>query len=677
MIVYAITIFFSSFLVFFIQPLIGKYLLPWFGGSASVWLVSLMFFQVFLFLGYFYSHFLIQQVKILNQIKINIFLLIVAIVSLPTIPGDFWQDKVVQHPTVMLFIVLLFTIGLPFFVVSSASPIIQYLYYYEKREQSPYVLYSVSNAGAIIALISYPILFEVLLNVKQQAVFWAIIFIVFTVFYIFLYVKALKTKHIVTLLVEKFTHTASARQKTFWLGLPIITTLMLITVTNHMTLNVAPIPFLWVLPLCLYLLSYIISFSGLKLYHRGIYFILFLISVGGIFYYLNDQTALTIIWQVFVLLAGLFIICLVGHFELFRLRPHPKQLTEYYLYLAGGGALGGILGAVVLPSIASVMFELPLVVILFTLILYTIFYLDKKNWLNQLRHRPVWLFLLIIPIGFTLFFVKDIQYQIKNTDYMSRNFYGTISVGFGAGDGAVGEYKILVNGPIIHGVQFLSPALQANKTTYYSQQSGVGLVFENFPKANKRIGLVGLGAGTIVAYGQAGDYFRIYDINPEVISVAQSQFTYLQNTPSKYDLVLGDARLKLDQESDNNFDLLIIDAFSGDSIPVHLLTQEAFDVYRKNLNPDGAILIHISNQYLDLRPVLVKLGAVNDYQVVIINNKKNDAQKIYTSNWILLTKNKTLLSNKNIVSAQSDLPTNSDRFRVWTDQYSNIFKIIK
>ena len=601
MFIYIILIFTSSFLVFFIQPLISKYLLPWFGGVSFVWVISLMFFQFFLFLGYLYSHILIKKYSILKQFKINSILLVLSVFSIPIIPSIYWQDKLSIYPEFILLFILIITIGLPFIIISSASPLVQYLFFTRNKKESPYFLYSVSNIGSILGLLSYPLLFEKYFDINSQAIIWSFLFLIFIFIYSYLFYHVSKNNRynlpeakIKVSLIKNI----KLKQKIVWFIFPVFTTVMLLAVTHEITTNIAPMPLLWVLPLLIFLLTYVIAFSKYQIYYnRLVYMILFIISAIAVFFYFENKVNLNLYIQLIILNIYLFIFCLVGHIELYNNRPGSENLSYFYLFLAGGGAIGGVSGGIILPKILPISYELHVFLVLFLIILLYFYYKENVFFNNKKVISPFYFLLLILPFVFVMIFCRDLYKEFDTSLYLSRGFYGTLAVKEGYVENTDRKYRYLVNGSIVHGLQFLDQDEQDRGTTYYSSESAVGLILDNYKVKNRKICLVGLGVGTLLNYNYPNDYFRIYEINPEVEKIAKNYFYNLKNVDLNYDIILGDARLNLTKNENILFDVLVVDAFSGDSIPIHLLTKEAFDIYDTRIKSNGFIIFHISNIY--------------------------------------------------------------------------------
>ncbi len=695
---FSISIFLSSFLLFQVQPIISKYILPWFGGSSAVWITAILFFQTLLLLGYLYV-FLISRLQLKKQIIIHISLLVLItfnvlsnlnssqIPILPNIKSGLGNNFAPQFQ--VLWILFIGT-GLTYFILSTTSILLQKWFGVTYYGKSPYIFYSLSNIASLLALISYPFLVEPFFQLKTQGLTWSIGFLIYS---IFLLVCCLQTFSTTLKLKQNLSKTKNnlkvvnniSRKKLFlWILLPAISSLMLMATTNLLTQSIAPIPFLWLLPLSIYLISFIICFSGKKWYLRNLYAYISLVTgfLSLAFMFGNIPSLLTgLIFYSLILLSA----CMICHGELYALRPASIHLDLYYLFIALGSVISGILVGIIAPLFFKGIWEtyigfyLTFLLTVWVLIHYkdSIFYRhlhffaysDKEAYIFALIAYP--LTLIATPLMMNLLSGSN-----PITQKVWRNFYGVLSVKHKNGN----NLTTLNHGNIIHGAQFTGN-LQFEPTTYYGKRSGVGLAILNHPKYRKRIhiGIIGLGTGTLAAYGKKGDSLSFYEINPQVVEIAKSQFTYLKNSPSKINIVLGDGRLSLEKEVQENkekYDLLIVDAFSDDAIPLHLLTNEALSVYLKRLSrPDGIIAFHISNQYIDLKPVLVQLAIKYHLQHAFINSPASNINM--ASEWALLTYNKKILEIPAIANYKYPENKKYKEISLWTDNYSNLFQVLK
>jgi hypothetical protein len=466
-----------------------------------------------------------------------------------------------------------------------------------------------------------------------------------------------------------------------WVILSATASLFLLSLTNQITQEVAVIPFLWVLPLAIYLLSFILTFSGERGYHRRFYAILYAFSAALTLFVMLNATGLHIYWQILAYCLLLFAACMLCHGELYLLRPSPAHLTLFYLMVSVGGALGGIFVSLIAPLIFNGYWEFFVGLAMTIAILLTIL---RKNRVEDLVARARFVFTIF---GLVTIMLAVLSTYFSGALYTKRNFYGVIRVREAqVGDPPQPAY-LMSHGITVHGLQFINPSLRGVSTTYYVQESGAGLAILNHPKykmnAPMRVGLLGMGIGTLVSYGRPGDDYYLYEINPIVIDLAQGKgdyFSFLKDSQANLTTILGDARISLEEEMAEghvqNFDVLVLDTFSSDSIPVHLATKEAFALYLAHLAPDGIIAVHITNLHLDLQPVFWQLAEYYGLSMVRVNYG-GDSKGGYISHWILLTRDPALLEISAIKVHTVDLSGYSTAIKLWTDDYSNLFQILK
>jgi len=447
---------------------------------------------------------------------------------------------------------------------------------------------------------------------------------------------------------------------------------LLLAVTNHVTQNVAAIPLLWLAPLTLYLLTFIIAFEGRNLYRAEIFWPLVLAWLAGMAWLLVDTSFQFDLWmQLGMYLSGLFVACMFCHGELYRARPAARHLTAFYLTVAGGGAIGGLLVAVVAPLAFNAYYELGLALVALALLAAVRF-----AALNRAARWASLAMLLAVAAGAAY---DGTRFQ-KDVLVSARNFYGVIRVkDYGVAGGDF-HFRRLLHGVIMHGEQDMTPGGRRKPTTYYKRSSGVGVAMAaRQARGPVRVGVIGLGAGTLAAYGRSGDRFRFYDINPQVLAVAGSQFTFLADSAAAVDVVLGDARLSLEREPPQGFDLLAVDAFSSDAIPVHLITREALAVYLRHMKPDGIVAFHVSNRFLRLVPVVARLARENGARAVLISDEGKDAEDDdrTSTDWVLVSRDAKALQAPQIAAASPEAPEEQPGWRTWTDDYSNLVQILK
>ncbi len=692
---YGLTIFASAFLLFEVQPMIAKLILPWFGGVAAVWAVCLVFFQTTLLLGYLYAHLLTRYFSRRAQGRIHTGLLALSLFALPILPKSAWQPSGQENPAIYILWLLAATIGLPFFLLSATSPLLQAWYARRRWGVSPYRFYSLSNAGSLIALLIYPVLVEPRISDSHQAFGWSAGYIAVAALLgaLALHWRAKDAGDQPAALAESVAmfHTPrpSWKLQALWVALAACGAALLLAVTNHITQNVASVPFLWVLPLSLYLFSFILCFEG-NWYHRSLFLRLLVVALGGMAYALapaHEGLPLVVLLPLFCL--GLFVCCMFCHGELARLKPEPDHLTLFYVMVALGGALGAILVALVAPSVFSGYYELQCALAACAILIHVVHRRDPESPFFKSRSvasRTSLMVLIAVFIGALVFTV----YKQSGSALVSvRNFYGVLRVENRGSDVAVvknamapvtdrdGRYRLLINGTIDHGLQFLSPARRDLPTSYYGPQSGIGVTLRAIEgKRPLHVGLIGLGTGTIAAYGRPGDHYTYYEINPLDVKLAKTEFTFLRDSQATIKIVPGDARLSLEHEAPQRYDVLAVDAFTGDSIPVHLLTLQAFRLYFRQLQPHGVLAVHISNRYLNLEPVVEAAAARLHKEAVEIVNAGDPSQGIFQANWILLGSPTGFLGRKAIEAAGQILRP-SRRNQLWTDNYSSLFAVLK
>ena len=763
MLTYAITIFTGAFLLFQVEPLLARYILPWFGGTSAVWITCMLFFQLLLVAGYAYSHLIVTRLSARRQAIVHVEIvsacvLLMATLALiwqsPITPGPSWKPLNPDFPVARIFILLTVSIGLPFFVLSTTGPLLQAWFARSHEGASPYRLYALSNIGSLLALVSYPFVVEPALSLKAQAIVWSVLFIGFAVGVVlcarsFSHIQLRETIVTHDAEVEDWRVPIPARStRALWVAFATIASVMLLATTNQLCQQVAPVPFLWVLPLSLYLLSFIICFDNQRWYRRDIFHPALGITTFAALVVLCSPDP-SIIVQVVSYLALLFTVCMVCHGELVRLKPPERYLTSFYLMVAIGGALGGIFVVAIAPWIFTGYWEFHLAIWASILMLAIVLMRDPDSWIHERRpvvamallsgaivlpeligasytvaaiHRVAprlvpgfiavglmsavafqrnshlarrWpgsivqacTVLGLLVVGGVL--IVNIEGNRANTVIASRNFYGTLAVYSVDSQNAEGHYYMLRHGQIIHGEQYSAADKRDLPTTYYGPDSGVGLVMRNHPRRftadprNRalRVGAIGLGVGTIAAYGEPGDYLRFYEINPAVIKIAtdeNSYFSYLRDSRARVDVVPGDARLSMERELANGnsqaFDVMVLDAFAGDAIPVHLLTIEAFAIYLRELNADGVMAIHVTNRYLDLQPVIGEVA--QHFGLTAARVHQPGGSLVKPSDWIILARNNAILDRPELTSKLQPLDSGK-RVRLWTDDYSNLFQILR
>ncbi len=658
-------VFLSAFLLFSVEPMIAKRILPWYGGSAAVWSTCLVFFQTALLLGYWYARVLTRYAAFGTQVIVHAVLLGVSFAFLPIGPNEHWRAASTGDPVWSILALLGVTIALPFIALSATSPLLQQ-WLTRLGHTSPYRFFAVSNFASLAALLSYPLLVEPRLALTAQRTWWSYAYGAFAILCVACGYSGRNYAVELARAKPEFEWIAPWR-KALWFALAACGGMLLLSITNHLTQNVAAVPLLWVLPLAVYLLSFVVTFGRTSAYPQGLWLRLLALILGLLGYALsNVNWMLPLQISVPIFLIGLFVCCLFCHGELYRLRPPADQLTDFYLVIAAGGAAGAIFIGLIAPAVFDAVYELPLTLVV-TATLAAIVSWPGGKW----PVRAFWGALILC-----MAFVLGTNWQQYHEDSLAlrRSFYGALRVVESPRAGTQ-QTRTLFHGTIEHGAQYLWPPQRFRPTTYYAPDSGIGIVLREGFSGTKRVGLVGLGIGTLAAYGQPGDEFRFYEINGQVIDIAQALFFYLRDTKATTSIVEGDGRLTLERDTSPSFDVLALDAFSGDAIPVHLLTKEAGELYRQHLRPNGVLAFHVSNDFLDLAPVVEKLAETLGYRAVLVRSHSGD-DLVLAADWVLVTNNMDVLNNE-AVKLHSLPITKIAGLRVWTDDYSNLFQILK
>ncbi|HEY8242250.1 MAG TPA: fused MFS/spermidine synthase [Casimicrobiaceae bacterium] len=676
MTLYAITIFVSAFLLFLVQPLMAKQILPWFGGSANVWTTCLVFFQTALLLGYAYADWTVRKLAPRTSVRLHVVLLLVSVALLPIVPSAFWKPLGTENPSWLILGMLTATIGLPYFLLSATSPLVQAWFARRFPGRSPYRLFALSNLASMLALVGYPFLLEPWVVTRQQARGWSLGYVVFVVLCAAAGFASLK-------LSERATKAAKGNRDApddatleppptlarqfLWVALAATGSILLLAVSNHITQNVAAVPLLWIVPLSLYLMTFILCFDGTGWYKRDIFLSMVAAALGVMAWTQADPAlAHELALQVAVFCVGLFLACMFCHGELVRLKPAPRYLTRFYLMISLGGALGSVVVGLLAPLVLPAFFELGAGIVLCTLLLL---------WQVR-RDHPVFRVLgvaaLVAGIGCGVWTIREFY---DGTIVATRNFYGVLRV-WQSGD-VDNARRTLIHGTIMHGNQYRDAALRKEPTTYYTATSGIGRAIESLhPRLEPvKVGVIGLGTGTIATWGAKGDIYRFYDINPAVVEIAKRDFTYLSDSDATIETPLGDARLVLEREPPQRFDVLAIDAFSSDAIPVHLITSEALSIYERHMKRSGIIAFHVTNRYLDLVPVVEALANAHGLASAWITDD-GDANLSSRSEWVLLSKDPAALQKPAIADAATAIEPRRD-WRLWTDDFNNIVQVLK
>ena len=759
----------GAFLLFEVQPLISKAILPWFGGVPAVWTTCMLFFQVLLLAGYIYAHLLQRWLSARNQATVHLAVVIVAAMVLPILPGVEWRPPDGSSPTWRILLLLAGTVGLPYFALAATSPLVQTWFRGSLPGRSPYRLYALSNLGSLVALLAYPLAIEPALDLPRQSSAWTVLFVLYAVACAAALVcvwagrpsspaewHALKGRsgspdvasrapdHALSGRATPEVLSGRAMRPTWidrlsWLALPALASLLLLAATNHICQDIAVVPLLWVVPLALYLLSFIVCFDHARWYVWPVWAALTALAmVGAVLCDAFHEAVLSNVGLVMLLgiyFLALFCACMVCHGELARRKPDPDHLTEFYLLIAAGGAIGGVLVAVVAPLLFSSYLEWQVGVAAAAVLscgLLALRGVRRRDWLLRDLCFGGFGFVVVVGLGYAVLFPYWLSEPaapqvVQGRIDRARNFFGIVSVNNDhLSEADTDRYRLLINGRIRHGCQFLDPARRRLPTSYYGKPSGVGRAIRYLQAAGPiRIGAIGLGAGTLAAYARPGDTLVFYEINPEVVRMARQYFTYLSDCRGDWKVVMGDARLSLLAELDpppvaeaepsgqrtivtrsgsagsgpgesshpvaggadgapsapaappKPFDLLVVDAFTGDAIPTHLLTREVLAIYRRRLTPKGVVAFHVSNTYLRLSPIVQRLADDGGMLATRINHvaPPNELNLVSSSTWMLLTRDEAFV--RDLPSDPPDWARDGIDVPLWTDQYSNLFRILK
>ena len=673
-----VAIFLSAFLLFQVQPMIGRYLLPWFGGSPTVWTTCLLFFQVLLLAGYAYAHWLGSRANVRMQGSVHIALLAISLLFLPITPRvGLWKPGSSADPSASILLVLTATVAGPYFLLSATGPLLQRWFHLNEPDRSPWRLYALSNLGSFAALISYPFLVEPFVRLHAQVLAWSAVYASFVVLcgWTAWRMRAANA-HFGPVELET-SERPTAWTMLFWLALAMCGSILLLATTNQISQDIAVNPFLWVASLSVYLLTFILAFQSEAFYRRALFAIAAGILAPIACVVPSASVSMSIANQLWLYLAAQFVACMVCHGELARSRPSPKYLTTFYLTIAGGGALGGVFVALAAPRVFTEFSEYPIGLAAACLLGFIGWLRTGALALWTRRNFAVRLPLMALLVGGITSVIAAVMLANLPSLASARNFYGILRISEHTDRN--GPLRELRHGTIRHGFQYLNEPQRSWPTTYYGPHSGAGTVLTALDRPDRNIAIVGLGAGTLAAWGRLGDTFRFYEINPDVEAMSRKWFTYLKDSAARTEVVLGDARVELERELEaghmHDFDAIAVDAFSSDAIPLHLLTAECGDIYQRRLKPGGILLLHISNRALNLEPVARGLAEHLGWQAFLLVSGDNPATGESSSHWVLITNNAGFLARGGIARDGSPW-TNRPPF-LWTDDFASLWHVLK
>jgi spermidine synthase len=669
---YAGTIFLSAFLLFLVQPIIAKQILPWFGGSSAVWTTALVFFQSVLLAGYAYAD-LTMRLGVRRQTLLHIALLAISLATLPILASADWKPRGDEAPILRILLLLAATIGLPYFLVSTTTPLLQSWYWRRFRSAVPYRLFALSNFASLLALLGFPFLLEPWFGLEELGWAWSILYAVFVVVCAATAWASMRAavdaqgqaQAVPRTVSQRVAAAPGAATLLTWFALAAMGSVMLLAVTNHITQNIASVPFLWVLPLSIYLVTFILTFDHPRWYKRW-FFVLALAGLIPWMAYLIPSLDLKRAATVFFI--GLFAACMFCHGELARMKPDPRYLTRFYLMLSVGGALGAVLVAIAAPLTLPGYFEVHIALVLLALLMLR----QLAGWRRVIG--------LAVVAATAYFAVRGAQEYTADTRVMQRDFYGVVRTR--DRDHPV-PYRSMLHGGIVHGGQLLGAEYRNRPSDYFGPTSGYGRLFAALNATRpqpRKVGIIGLGAGVVASYGRTGDEFVFYEISPRVVDVADSEFTFLRDTPARTSVVLGDGRLSLEREAPRGYDVLGIDAFAGDSVPMHLITREAMALYVRHLAEDGVIVFQATNRYIDLLPVAKRLASEFGMEAVVVADAPTyDSGPEYwlsSTDQILVTRNKALLRADSLRYEATPIEDRKE-LKTFTDAHHNLYRILK
>ena len=670
--------------------MIARFILPWFGGTAAVWTTCMMFFQTLLLLGYLYAHLMRRLVSPQGTWLLHLGLLLVATASVAVVPDESLRPNGGENLTLGIIGVLGVTVGLPFFVLSSTGPLIQAWQSSSHRGQSPYRLYALSNLGSILALVTYPFLVERYFSMNSQALFWTIGFYCFAItccwsgwqtIHLNDWSKSGNGKPEIKERAGDDLGRPSLWVAMVWFVLASTASIILLATTNLLCQEVASIPFLWILPLSLYLLTFIICFDRPVIYRRLVFMPLVVCGaiVAVALVHLGLFTGLA--FQIISLSTVCFAASMVCHGELERSKPSPDYLTSFYLVVALGGASGGVFVCILAPQLFTgfLEFHIGLIIILLVVLCALIWPTGPRSivvapGVRFLKYGAAMSVFVVLAIVFSsAVYFLDPSYQ-QGLIFRGRNEYGLVSVVENGG------YRQFINGRVEHGGQKVGTDQEMEHISYYVPESGVGVAFEacrEISKESLNVAVLGLGAGAMATWLEPGDQMVFYEINPMVVNIAESHFSFLAKSKGATRVKLGDGRLQLLDEVESSdsepYDLIFIDAFSSDSIPIHLLTAECFEVYLNRLKPGGVLVAHITNRFIDLQPVIMDHSIRNDLNPILIDYHSPD-ERLQTR-WVLMTKNKEFEKSNKVKMFERPWPKGITPVR-WTDDYSSVAALV-
>jgi hypothetical protein len=702
MILFAATVFTSAFLLFLVQPIIAKQILPWFGGNASVWTVCMVFFQLVLLGGYAYADAVSRKLAPRAQALLHTLLLAASLAFLPILASESWKPAPDTEPALRILLLLASTIGLPYFLLSTTGPLVQSWFARSFPSGTVYRLFALSNLASLVALVAYPPIIEPAFTLQSQSYVWSALYAAFAALCAASAWAAARKPPVVdsaATVMNPETGDAAPRASDYalWLALSALGSLMLLAATSHITQNVASVPLVWIVPLVLYLLSFILVFDVAGARGRSGWYsrkwglpLLFILLLAMSWSLYENLGVMKIRYAIALYCAGLFVACMFCHGELAAMRPAPRYLTRFYLMISTGGAAGGLFVGLIAPRIFHIFLELPIALVACGALAALLTWRTARSASKETargasgdtsRSPAAGRFAYVAPVvalavtGVVSWHVYQyVAYIGTNAILMTRNFYGVLRVKQydRSGDGKI--TRALVHGVINHGWQYVDPATRDQPISYFGPGAGIAKALDFYNGRPRRVGIIGLGVGSFTAWGKTGDYFRIYELDPDVVKIAREQFWYLSDAKAKIDVVVGDGRLNMERDPPQNFDLISVDAFSSDAIPIHLITREALRAYRRHLAPGGVIVYNVTNRFVNLPPQLKLVAEAEGMKVLLMNDDPTDERYSGTS-YVLVTDNPQFLADKRFADADDIEPIKG--LQTWTDGFNNLFKVVR
>jgi hypothetical protein len=682
---FAATMALAGFLLFQVQPVMAKYILPWFGGSATTWIVCMLFFQGALLVGYGYVYAATLPLPVKAQAMLHVVLLAAMLFLLPITPDESWKPTESGNPTWRIILLLTISVGGPYVLLATTSPMLQRWLGRIDPGIEVSRLFAVSNLGSFLGLLSYPFVFEPAMSSLDQTRLWSWAFGAYAALFAFCAALAWRDG---AARPEAAEDAAPDERRggplALWIVYSALGSVLLLATTNQITQWAAVVPFLWIAPLSLYLLTFVIAFGNQRLYSRRAYTIAFLILAAATQFAPAPEDSRTLLVGIVLQCATLFAGCMICHAEMVRIQPEPKRLPGFYLATAFGGVLGGLAVALVAPLIFRDYWEQGVALVILAALALR---LNAEGWTGFRRASGVALAgsVAIFAVAASARLYNEIEEAGVIVERI-RNFYGVVRVETEEDEDDGETSLVMKQAGIDQGSQFVSPAKRNQPACAFTAASGVGhAIFRNAkrranPDAPVRIGIVGLGAGMIAAHGRAGDLVRYYELNPSVADLTGRHFSFVRDTPAKAEIALGDGRLMLEREAEGGrsqrFDVIVMNAFRGASPPMHLMTKEAFAVYLKHLEPDGVLAINFELDTFEIAPLHRGLAASAGLDVRWVETTSQQGCDDPIS-WALYTRDKAFWEVPEVKAAISPWRDKSESKLLWTDARSDLMSIIQ